>query len=195
MLAGLAGLEHAAGIPGSIGGAVYMNAGSLRQLLSNRISSVTAMDSVGTVQRFAVQECGFGYRTSAFHGRLRGWTILGCEFLLVADSGPAIRRRMLEILAARRRKFPRKLPNCGSVFKGVADHATFGPPGRIIESVGLKGRTLGTVRVSEQHANFIVHDGHGTSEDFLKLMRLIQETVARELGVELTPEVEYVAPA
>lgn len=193
--AGLAGIEHTAGIPGSVGGAIAMNAGSKRHSISESIRSVLAMDPAGWLHSLSPSACTFSYRRSAFLGSLRGWTVLEASFDLASDHPAAVRGRMLAVLRERSGKFPRKLPNCGSVFKGnPVIHATHGPPGKIVERLGFKGRRLGTVWVSDLHANFIVNDGSARSADFLELMRTIQAAAQERLGIALEPEVEYVAP-
>jgi UDP-N-acetylmuramate dehydrogenase len=102
---------------------------------------------------------------------------------------------MLADLKTRRHKFPRKLPNCGSVFLSTAImHASVGPPGKIIENAGLKGTRMGQAEVSTQHANFIVNRGGATAVDVLALIRLIRKTIREEIGFELDCEVRYVNP-
>jgi UDP-N-acetylmuramate dehydrogenase len=166
MLAGLSGLEHTIGIPGTLGGLVLMN---------NH------------------DECAFSYRRSALQGS--GAVVVKAELECEKQEPQCIRRLMLEDLRERRRKFPRKQPNCGSVFLSTSEmHASVGPPGKVIEDAGLKGVRIGKAEVSHQHANFIVNLGGATSEDVLSLIAHIRKVVHERIGFELSCEVRYVSP-
>ncbi|PTB88102.1 UDP-N-acetylenolpyruvoylglucosamine reductase, partial [Pseudidiomarina aestuarii] len=124
-----------------------------------------------------------------------GELITGATLLLQSGSSLHIRKEMKEILRSRSRKFPRKLPNCGSVF--VSDPEMYkehGPPGSIIEKLGFKGRMRGGAVVSPLHANFIVNTGRASSNDVLMLIREISRTAQRDLGAPLRAEVRYIAP-
>lgn len=184
--AGLSGLEWACGIPGTIGGAIYMNAGVKKQEIRDTLVSGRVILPSGSVTSWDLEDFQFSYRTS----RLQHETaiLLSATFKLQPDEPEAIFIRMNEHLAMRSRSQPIHHPNCGSVFRNPeGDFA-----GRLIESVGLKGHTIGGVQVSEQHANFIVNRGNGTASDVLALIALIKETVLEQTGVELREEVRSI---
>lgn len=191
---GLSGFEHAAGIPGSLGGLIVMNGGSLRRAVGENISSVDAVSTEGEFRRFERGECGFAYRRSVFQdGQEReGWIILGAVMNFDRSDYRAVRKRHLEALRERRGKFPLKLPNCGSVFTNdPAVYELAGPPGKIVEDAGLKGTAVGAAMVSPLHANFIVNQGGASSKDVLELIGLIRRRVFERLGVWLASEVRY----
>jgi UDP-N-acetylmuramate dehydrogenase len=191
--AGLAGLEHIVGIPGTLGGLVFMNGGSHRQGIGDHVRRVWIVDRDGREEVVGRQECGFAYRNSALQES--GAIILKVELECPVGDSHRIRREMLADLRERRRKFPRKEPNCGSVFLSTDRmHATVGPPGRIIEEAGLKGTRLGGAEVSRRHANFIVNCGNATARDVLALIAHIRRTVQAKIGFDLHCEVRYVSP-
>jgi len=191
---GLAGLEHVVGIPGTMGGLVAMNGGSRQRSIGDVLDWAEACGCDGTIRRFDRAACRFAYRDSRFL-RESSWTILRCSLQLVPGERAAIRREMLEILRERRRKFRRKEPSCGSVFKSTPElHARIGPPGKIIESCGLKGLRKGEAEVSPFHANFIVNLGRARASDVLALIRAIRKEVHARHGVWLETEARYVHP-
>ncbi|MEJ2518740.1 MAG: UDP-N-acetylmuramate dehydrogenase [Desulfuromonadales bacterium] len=193
MRAGLSGLEHIIGIPGTIGGLVLMNGGSHRQGIGENVRRVEVVNSDGTIAWLDQADCCFAYRSSALQGT--GAVVVGVELCCLPEKVAKIRQQMLLDLRERRRKFPRKLPNCGSVFLSTATmHATVGPPGRIIEEAGLKGTRIGQAEVSRQHANFIVNRGGATSSEILALIRHIRDEVKSQIGFDLQCEVRYVSP-
>ena len=193
---GLSGLEHAAGIPGSFGGLVTMNGGSLRRSVSDNILSVTALSREGIVRQFSRDECGFSYRTSLFQNASRpgrkGWIVLEAVLECGEEDPSVLRRELLRVLAERKGKFPLKQPNCGSVFTNSPDvYAEAGAPGKIVEETGLKGLRSGDAQVSVLHANFIVNLGGATARDVLSLMGEIRRRVHRRIGHWLASEVLY----
>lgn len=191
MLAGLSGLEHTIGIPGTIGGLVMMNGGSHRKGIGENVVRVTAVDRDGALVQLSREECAFSYRHSALQER--GSVLVEIELECPFGDSRQIRQEMLVDLRERRRKFPRKQPNCGSVFLSTAEmHATVGPPGKIIEEAGLKGERIGRAEVSHRHANFIVNLGGATAADVLKLIAHIRKRVSEKTGFELRCEVRYV---
>ena len=192
--AGLAGLEHIVGIPGTIGGLVLMNGGSHRQCIGDLVERVTLVTSEGEIQELSATACDFSYRHSALQGR--GGVVVRVNLACPRGDRRVIRQAMLADLRERRRKFPLRLPNCGSVFlSSAAMHASVGPPGRIIEERGLKGRRVGAAEVSLQHANFIVNRGGATADEVLTLITAIRAEVRNAIGFELDCEVRYVNPA
>jgi len=182
---GLAGLEFAAGIPGTVGGALFMNAGAFRGEMKDVLDSFQLMDADGNVlenERGGIQ---FSYRSLDFS---LGGVILAGKFRLKEENGAAIKARVEEILRRRMVKQPYDLPSAGSVFK----NPNWGPAGRLIEEVGLKGSRVGDAQVSEKHANFIVNRGAARARDILALVEKVREKVLREKGVSLEMEIQVV---
>lgn len=190
MRAGLAGLAHVVGIPGRLGGLVVMNGGSQRKGIGTHVHAVTVVRPDGTVARLEHGVLDYAYRRSALQGS--GNIVTGVELELAPGDPGAIRREMVAILAARRAKFPKNLPNCGSTF--LSDPAMYervGPPGQAIEAAGLKGLAIGGAQVSPLHANFIVNRGGARAEEVLALVALIRETVREHTGFAMDCEVRY----
>jgi UDP-N-acetylmuramate dehydrogenase len=193
MRAGLAGLEHIIGIPGTLGGLVIMNGGSQRKGIGENVHRVWIVDRDGEQAVLNQAECRFSYRHSALQET--GAVVVKVELVCGRDAPHRIRQAMLADLRERRRKFPRKQPNCGSVFLSTAEmHSSVGPPGQIIEQAGLKGCRIGGAEVSLQHANFIVNLGGATSADVLALIARIRSVVRLKIAFELCCEVRYVNP-
>lgn len=194
MQAGLRGIEHICGIPGTLGGLVYMNGGSQRRGIGEAVVGVTTVDRRGIIGTRPGADCGFRYRHSAFQET--GDLVAGVELRLTPGGDPAaIRREMLEIMGNRRRKFPQKEPNCGSVFvSNPAFYAEYGPPGAVIERMGFKGLREGGAQVSPRHANFIVNTGGATARDVLSLIHRIRDRVAEGTGYRMEVEARFVAP-
>ena len=193
MLAGLAGLEHTIGIPGTLGGLVMMNGGSHRKGIGENIVRVTVADRDGQLVNMSRDECRFSYRHSALQGT--GAVVVEVELECPEGERQEIRHEMLNDLRERRQKFPRKLPNCGSVFLSTTEmHAIVGPPGKIVEEAGLKGTRIGRAEVSPQHANFIVNLGGATAADVLALITHVRQVVRQDIGFDLNCEVRYVNP-
>lgn len=193
MLAGLTGLEHTIGIPGTLGGLVMMNGGSHRKGVGENVTRVRVVNQSGELLELSQVDCEFSYRYSALQGS--DLVVVEVELQCASADPKQIRRDMVADLRERRNKFPRKLPNCGSVFLSTPEmHASVGPPGKIIEMAGLKGARIGQAEVSEQHANFIVNLGGATARNVLALIDLIRQTVQAEIGFDLKCEVRYVDP-
>jgi len=193
MRAGLAGLEHAIGIPGTLGGLVVMNGGSHRKGIGDNVLRVTVVDRDGNLVNMDRDACGFGYRKSALQGT--GTIVVEVELECSSGDSKAIRNEMVTDLRERRHKFPRKMPNCGSVFLSTSEmHATVGPPGKIIEEAGLKGSRIGRAEVSTQHANFIINRGGATARDVLSLISHVRNEVRQKIDFDLKCEVRYVDP-
>lgn len=192
MRAGLTGLEHCIGIPGTVGGLVMMNGGSQRKGIGDNIKQVWIVTATGEQQVLSQAECKFSYRHSALQGT--GAVVVRAELECPRGDVGEIRREMVCDLRNRRQKFPRKQPNCGSVFLSTSEmHASVGPPGKIIEDAGLKGYRIGQAEISRQHANFIVNLGGATSTDVLALIGHIRQQVRLAIGFELDCEVRYVS--
>ena len=182
----LSGLEFAHGIPGSLGGAVCMNAGAYGGEMRQVVTAVTAWLSGQGVARLEGDELEFGYRHSLFSRR--AGAVLASEFLLEPGDGGAIRERMDELNRRRREKQPLEYPSAGSTFKRPEGHFA----GALIERCGLKGTRIGGAMVSEKHAGFIVNAGGASSGDVLELIAHVRRTVKEQTGVELEPEVKIV---
>jgi len=190
--AGLSGMEHTIGIPGTLGGLVVMNGGSKRRSIGDLVQEVRAVDRRGRIRFLSRRDCRFSYRSSSLQAS--DLTVVHVELECEPGDPRRIHREMLEILRSRRRKFPRKAPSCGSVFVGDATlHERFGPPAKIIEQAGLKGLRVGGAGVSRRHANFIVNLGDGTSADVLALIRRIREIVYKRTGIWMECEVRFVS--
>ena len=182
--AGLTGLEFSAGIPGTVGGGVRMNAGAYGSELGDLIVSVTCVDRDGEMHSYDREDMQFSYRRS----RIQDEIILYATVMLKQGNSDAVHVAMREFNARRRDKQPLTMPCCGSTFKR--------PPGQyagaLIEAAGLKGHRIGGVSVSEKHANFLVNDQNGTAKEYLQLIAFVQQTVKRESGFDLQPEVQII---
>ncbi|MDI9271873.1 UDP-N-acetylmuramate dehydrogenase [Stenotrophomonas sp. PFBMAA-4] len=191
--AGLGGLEHTTGIPGTLGGLVVMNGGSQRKGVGASVTEVLCADESGELFRMDQRQCGFAYRTSSLQSRRV--VVLEVELELKPRLRNESRAEMLAIVRDRRRKFPQKLPNCGSTFlSNPSMYEHIGPPGLAIEQSGLKGLRKGGAVVSTLHANFIVNDGGATCVDVLWLIGHIRETVRQRTGYEMDCEVRHLSP-
>ncbi len=190
---GLEGLQHAIGIPGTLGGLVIMNGGSQRKGIGSSIVTVRGCDQSGRLFERSQQECRFRYRGSTLQDD--HLVVLETDFSFAEADPAALRREMIAIMADRRRKFPKNLPNCGSVFlSDPAMYSKIGPPGAAIERVGLKGRRAGGAQISPVHANFIVNLERAMSRDVLELVHLARHSVFAATGFWMDCEVRHVAP-
>ena len=182
---GLTGLEFAQGIPGTVGGGVYMNAGAYGGELGPRIDSVRVWDGEG-IREIPGPEMDFSYRHS--RAMAEGWIVLGASFRLEAGEAAAIAGAMQDYAARRKEKQPLEYPSAGSFFKRPAGHFA----GALIEGAGLKGCAVGGAQVSEKHAGFLINRGGATARDFLRLMEQVQQAVYEKYQVRLEPEVRIV---
>ena len=182
----LTGMEFAIGIPGSIGGAVYMNAGAYEGEMRHVVQAVTGVCHDGTVKRFTHSEVAFGYRHSVFQDN----QCIICEVELALKLGDAhtIAVKMADLTDKRESKQPLELPSAGSTFKRPPGHFA----GTLIEQTGLKGFKVGGAQVSEKHAGFVVNAGGATAGDVLNLIKEVQRRVYEKFGVALHPEVRIV---
>lgn len=180
----LAGLEFAVGTPGTIGGALRMNAGSRDEWIGGRVVSVTSYAPFRGLVRRSGDEIEWGYRSSSFAPEE---VLVECE-LSVEPADPFFIRAKMEASHTRRKKTqPLTSPSCGSVFKNPEGHSA----GELIEGVGLKGKRRGGAQISMMHANFIVNTGDATARDVKYLIELIQAKVSETYGIELQPEVRF----
>ena len=184
----LTGFEFCAGIPGSVGGGIRMNAGAYGHSLSEVVRSVTLMDAQGGIASLGRNQLQFEYRN--FH-LPEETMIVEAVFLFQDDPDRQVVDKVRKIMEERREKHPLQYKNAGSIFKNPKDK----PAGRLIEETGLKGLTVGDAMISEKHGNFIVNRGQASADDILTLIRHIQERVSREKGVALELEVKIVGEA
>lgn len=190
--AGLTGIEHTCGIPGTLGGLVVMNGGSQRKGIGDNITYVKTVDVDGKAKTYSKEQCEFSYRSSIFQSLDEVITEVGLQ-LTPSQNKKLMHSEMLSILRSRSQKFPRKMPNCGSVFvSNPAMYEQYGPPGKVIEECGLKGLKKGGALVSKNHANFIVNTNNATAEDVLYLINTVRDTVHKETGYLMKVEPKFV---
>ncbi len=182
----LTGLEFAYGIPGSIGGAVYMNAGAYGGDMKDVVTCCTHLDYAGNPGKLTSDMLGFSYRKSIYTGKY--FVITGAVFSLQKGEKEEIDAKMQDILRRRVDKQPLDLPSAGSFFKHPEGHYA----SALIEQCGLKGFSVGGAQVSEKHAGFVVNKGGATTADIMELGRIVAEKVLSETGVELEREVKYI---
>lgn len=184
--AGLTGLEFASGIPGSIGGAVMMNAGAYGGEMKDVLESVDVLTRDLRRETLPVEQIGLSYRHSGLAER--GDIVLGVRFRLGQGDPQAIQARMAELAEQRREKQPLQYPSAGSTFKRPEGYFA----GKLIQDAGLKGKTIGGAQVSEKHAGFLINTGNATAGEMLELIAFCQRTVEEKFGVRLETEVRIV---
>lgn len=182
----LSGLEFAYGIPGTVGGALYMNAGAYGGDISQAVKSAVVYDRDGNRSTLTAKQMNFGYRTSVFKNN--GLIITSVELNLKRGDFNRIKTDMNEFLTKRREKQPLEYPSAGSTFKRPEG----GFAGALIEKNRLKGASVGGARVSEKHAGFVINAGNASCRDVLELIKKIQNTVKQADGVDLEPEIIFV---
>lgn len=183
---GLSGLEFSGGIPGSIGGAIRMNAGAHGSDMSKIVTSVRAMTETGKIIELSNEELQFSYRHSLLNEK--PWIVLDATLQLAQGDRILISSKMKELKEHRLQTQPLKMRCCGSVFKNpLPEYA-----GHLIEQCGLKGKKIGDAQISPMHANFIVNLGNATAKDVLSLIHFAQNAVEKEFNISLTPEVKFV---
>ncbi|MBA1435216.1 UDP-N-acetylmuramate dehydrogenase [Bombilactobacillus bombi] len=184
--ASLTGLEFAAGIPGSVGGAAFMNAGAYGGEMADVISSIDEILPDGQEVKLTGSDLHFAYRHSIVQEN-QG-IVVAVTFSLTLGQQPQIQNKMDELNQLRRSKQPLEYPSCGSVFKRPKGYFT----GPLIIKAGLQGKTIGGAQVSMKHAGFIINTGEATATDYLNLIHLIQQTVKEKFDVQLEPEVRII---
>ncbi|WEV37590.1 UDP-N-acetylmuramate dehydrogenase [Lactobacillus sp. ESL0677] len=187
--AGLSGLEFAAGIPGSIGGAVFMNAGAYGGETCEAVKSVRVLTRTGEVKTYTKEEMAFSYRHSLVQET--GDIVIAATFKLAKSPKAPILANMHYLNALRRYKQPLEYPSCGSVFKRPTGHYV----GPMIIQAGLQGRQIGGAQDSLKHAGFIVNKGGATATDYLDLIHLIQKVIQEKFAVDLQTEVRIIGQA
>lgn len=180
---GLAGLEHLFWIPGTVGGAVKMNAGSFGTWISERLRSIRVVAGDGKVCSLEKDGAAYGYRRSPVEA---SECVLSASFLLEAKDRSEIEKEMAYVVSRRKEKHPMEFPSAGSVFKSVNGE----PAWKFIDRAGLRGLRIGNAAVSEKHANFIINLGSATAQDVKVLIERIKKEVYEKLGVTLSEEVE-----
>ena len=186
---GLAGLEFAAGIPGSVGGAVFMNAGAYGGEFANIVHKVTTINALGELTEYERTKIAFAYRHSIFQDNRE--LILQVEFKLSMGNKAELLAIVQDLNTKRNNKQPLEMPSAGSVFKRpVGNYA-----GTLIEQAGLKGTCIGGAQVSEKHAGFIVNRGNATAQDVLNLIEHIHNIVWEKFAVKLESEIRFIGEA
>ena len=182
----LSGLEFAEGIPGSLGGALVMNAGAYDGEMQGIVTAARAIGPDGSIETFKNEEMQFGYRRSIFQSN--GYIIIYATLKLATGNRNEIEQRMLEFARRREEKQPLDKPSAGSTFRR--------PPGfyvgPMLEELGLKGYQIGDAQVSSKHAGFIINNGNATARDVLELIAYIQQKAKERFGVDLQPEIRVV---
>lgn len=184
--AGLGGMEFAAGIPGSIGGAVTMNAGAYGGEMKDILRQVKVMTPEGQMKTLSVEELALGYRHSCIPEN--GYVVVEAEIALFEKPQEQIRALMAELAAKRREKQPLEYPSAGSTFKRPEGYFA----GKLIMDAGLRGYTVGGAQVSEKHCGFVINRGDATAADVKRLMEEVQRKVYEKYGVTLEPEVKMI---
>ena len=176
----LTGVEYAAGIPGTLGGAVYMNAGAYGGEIGRTVSSIRYLDKEG-IHEIGPEEAGFEYRSSRF--MRENAIVLGAEMTLQPGDRQAIMDRMQELAEQRKSKQPLEYPSAGSMFKRPEGFFA----GKLIQDAGLAGYSVGGAQVSEKHCGFVINRGNATAEDVRELVRQVADRVEQTFGVRLEP--------
>jgi UDP-N-acetylmuramate dehydrogenase len=181
---GLSGLEFASGIPGSLGGAIYMNAGAYDGQMADVVANITVIDSDNNIEVLSAEDLDFGYRSSII--AKKNMIVLSVRLQLKRANQIAIKSRMNEFSELRKMKQPLEYPSAGSTFKRPEGYFA----GKLISDAGLKGYTIGGAQVSEKHAGFIINTGNATAKDVVALCDYVTAQVFEKSGVKLELEVK-----
>ena len=182
----LTGFEFACGIPGTIGGAVFMNAGAYDGQIAHVIESAEIIDEECNIVRLSNKDLDFGYRSSIV--MKKGYTVLSAVFKLEKGQVKTIKELVDDLTNKRESKQPLEYPSAGSTFKRPTGYFA----GKLIQDAGLKGYSIGGAAVSEKHSGFVINKGNATAKDITDLIKYIQDEVKRQFGVELHPEVRII---
>ena len=182
----LTGFEFACGIPGTIGGAVFMNAGAYDGEISKVIESAEVIDENCNIIRLSREELDFGYRSSLV--MKKGYTVLSAVFKLEKGQVKTIKELIEDLTNKRESKQPLEYPSAGSTFKRPTGYFA----GKLIQDAGLKGYSIGGAAVSEKHSGFVINKGNATAKDIIDLIKHIQDEVKKQFGVDLHPEVRII---
>ena len=180
---GISGFEFLAGIPGTVGGAVKMNAGAFGGEIRDILLETTIIDEKYNLKKLDNQSHNFSYRNSIFFEKK--WIIVGSSFKIEKGSIDEIKEKRKSFMQTRREKQPIEFPNAGSIFKRGEDCI----PAKLIDDAGFKGYSIGGAQISEKHAGFIVNKGNATSTDIIKLIKYTKEIIKEKYGIELQQEV------
>ena len=183
----LTGFEFAAGIPGTLGGAIVMNAGAYGGEIKDTLVSSLILDENLEIRTLTAEEHELSYRHSVFHEQ-PGWIVLETTFSLTPASRDELHAKTVELLKKRNEKQPLEYPNAGSTFKRPEGYFA----GKLIEDAGLRGFSVGDAQVSEKHCGFVINQKNATAKDVCDLIDKVRETVAKQFGVTLEAEVRYV---
>lgn len=182
---GLTGMEFASGIPGTIGGAVVMNAGAYGGEMKDIIKEVTVLTKEGDILTISKEEMNFGYRTSVV--KEKGYVVISVVLQLKKGDRAEIRKVMDDLKERRVTKQPLDMPSAGSTFKRPEGYFA----GKLIMDAGLRGFSVGGAQISEKHCGFVVNKGDATAADVLGLIKEVQKRVQEKFGVALEPEVKF----
>lgn len=182
----IGGFEFASGIPGTIGGAIKMNAGAYGGEVKDIIQDVTYLNEKNDIVVIENSECNFSYRHSLFSDK--EYIIIECNLKLHKDTKENIKNKLDENLQSRKEKQPIEYPSAGSTFKRGEDYIT----AKLIDECGLKGYTIGGAQVSEKHAGFIINKNSATAEDVINLIKHVKETVYEKTGKKINLEIEII---
>ena len=182
----LTGFEFACGIPGTVGGAVFMNAGAYDGEISNVVYSVDVIDNDGNVVTMLKDDLEFAYRSSAV--MKNGYIVLSAKFKLEKGKVKTIKELVDDLTNKRESKQPLEYPSAGSTFKRPTGYFA----GKLIQDAGLKGYSIGGAAVSEKHSGFVINKGNATAKDITDLIKHIQDEVKKQFGVDLHPEVRII---
>lgn len=182
----LTGFEFACGIPGTVGGAVFMNAGAYDGEISNVIESAEVIDNNGKIVELSKEELELGYRSSII--MKRNYVVLSAKFRLQNGEVKKIKEMVEDLTCRRESKQPLEYPSAGSTFKRPVGYFA----GKLIQDAGLKGHSIGGAAVSEKHSGFVINKNNATAKDILDLIIHIQDTVKEKFGVQLHPEVRII---
>lgn len=184
----LTGIEFAYGIPGSVGGAIFMNAGAYGGEIGSVVEEVEYYDSTtNQINRLSAEDCQFGYRTSIFT-KSTSWIVLSAKMRLQCGDTEAIRKNMQEILTKRMASQPLDMPNAGSTFKRYEGHIV----SKMIDEAGLKGMRVGGAEVSRKHAGFIINTGGATAKDVCALIARIKSAIRKKHGIDIEEEIQLI---
>ena len=182
----LSGFEFASGIPGTLGGAIIMNAGAYGREMKDVVVDVDVLDDLGNIKTLTNEQLEFGYRTSKIASS--NYVVLGAKIKLCSGDSKKIKEYMNELAQKRRQKQPLNYPSAGSTFKRPEGYFA----AKLIEDAGLKGYSIGGAKVSDKHAGFIVNVGNATAQDILSLMEYVRDTVWQKFKVSLEPEIKTI---
>ena len=182
----LSGLEFAFGIPGSVGGAAFMNAGAYGGEMKDVLISCTHVDEDGNIGELSLADMDLSYRHSIYENN--GYVVTSATVRLTKGNADEIKAKMQDFLGRRKSKQPLEYPSAGSTFKRPEGYFA----GALIQECNLKGASVGGAQVSEKHAGFVINKGNATAQDVLSLIELVSCTVENEKGVKLNPEVRFI---